>query len=157
MPGVIIETEFLPPLAFLTGLLDVAAKDMEDFSKPLKTSVEKVIAPSIAKNFDAGGRPKWTPLSEATVQMRGQQGSTLVRTGTLKDSASSPGLWEISQTDALLPGLPVWYGNLHQMGFEGTDRAHPIPARPFIMFQEEDVTAIEEVFVAWLTDVWMPW
>jgi phage virion morphogenesis protein len=157
MPGVTITTEFLPPLEILEALLEAASREMQDFSKPLRRSVYEVIAPSIRQNFDAGGRPAWEPLSEATAAMRGASGPILDRTGALKESASSPGLWEISQTDALLPGLPIWYGYIHQEGFEGSGRAHAIPARPFVMYQEEDVVKIEEIFMTWLAEVWSPW
>lgn len=157
MPTVNIEAEWFPPLQILAEILDHVSGELQNFSEPLRSSINNVVAPSIARNFDAGGRPAWVPLSEATVKIRGSAGPILDRTGTLRASASSPGLWEFTQTDAYLPGLPIWYGVLHQEGFGGSGRAHPIPARPFIMFQEEDVDAIEQTFVDWLGEVWAAW
>lgn len=104
----------------------------------------------------------------------------MVQSGRLKKVAGQLNIWELSRETAHLEDLPqrVWYGKLHQLGFEGTatiegeptDATGPelaeavlsgqrvqfgapsIPARPFLVFQDEDVEQIERVFVLWLTE-----
>jgi phage gpG-like protein len=106
-------------------------------------------------------------------------GPILNRTGALEQAATSRDIWTVTDTAATIQSLPqhVWYGNIHQAGAAGTktrsvadvDKAlrealrtgkrvsasrtsQEIPQRQFIMMQEEDEDAIEDIFVEWLTE-----
>lgn len=118
--------------------------DVRSFREPLKRSVQQVMAPSFAKNFDLGGRPSWEPLSPETVKKKGNA-TILVDTGKLKSKVGQLNNWQITQEEAQMmqvTGVP--YDRVHQFG------GGIVPARPFALVQEEDVDAIEEVFAEWL-------
>lgn len=105
----------------------------------------------------------------------------MIQSGKLRRVSGQLNLWDISRTEAFLSDLPsrVWYGRLQQLGYEGVatvnDEPVPtatgeelaefalredtvkfgapdIPARPFLVFQDEDVDKIERVFVFWLSE-----
>lgn len=143
----------LPSLSFDSNALDLAtslslfAGKIRSFREPLQKAVRDVVIPSIRQNFDAGGRPAWKPLSEATLSIR--DGNTiLVRTGALRQGATQQNNWKYTTTEAVMEGLPsrVWYGMIHQLGGTG------IPPRPFAMIQPQDEAAIDKVFNDWLEE-----
>jgi phage gpG-like protein len=154
---------------------------LRDFHEPLKRAVEKVVAPSIAQNFDEEGRPHWQPLAADTINTRMNAGfgggPILDREGALKSVASSSKIWTIGKDEASIQDLPqeVWYGKVHQGGasFSTGGRGGPlnalrrvaglraqgggggtgvIPERPFLMIQTKDVDEIEDVFVNWVRE-----
>jgi phage virion morphogenesis protein len=157
----ILTLSFDPPLAVIKRDLDKLGVDIRSFREPLKRSIQKVIIPSIQKNFDAGGRPAWAPYADSTIEFHEMlnedlSSSMLVKSGALKATMSFLSNWTISTTSATLTDLPqrVWYGKVHQAGGKGGKAGHTgvIPARPFVMFQDEDGTAITEVFAQWLDE-----
>lgn len=95
------------------------------FIEPLTKAVKEVMMPSIYKNFQVSGRPKWEPLSEATLRIRDYYGhntsAPLVWTGKLWETASSFEVWKITKGFATIDDLPgdVWYGKIHQAGYDG--------------------------------------
>lgn len=106
----------------------------------------------------------------------------LVRSGKLRRKSTQINLWTITTTSAVIRDLPeeVWYGKVHQAGYGGLSateaskllkkrgvsitkaarkktspgkRLSPdIPARPFLVIQPEDETAIKAVFIKWLSE-----
>src|SRR5690348_15723687 len=78
--------------------------------------------PSIRRNFDAGGRPRWTPLSENTIAARAAAGfgpkPILVRTGLLRRTMGQQNIWTVDREKAYIQDLPdkIWYGKVHQAG-----------------------------------------
>lgn len=132
---------------------------------------------SVDKNFRQEGRPDhWKPLAPSTIRARrkgrGKHGSgarILQDTGRLKQSLSfaTPGadtVMEIKGTSAIF-GTRVEYARTHQFGatIQGTHWSGKgfgqkrgthsilIPARPFLLFQQEDkraITGIVRSFVA---------
>lgn len=148
--------QITPSIGLVARDIDRLGLDIKSFKEPLTTSVKKVIIPSIRRNFDQGGRPEWPPLSEVTIKIRGEAWPILRRTGKLRKAATRFNIWDIGQTSATVRRLPdtVWYGALHQAGFggPGTNVEFRIPQRRFIMFQEDDVDDIYEVFYEWLSD-----
>lgn len=161
--------------------------DLRTFRLPLVIAIREVMEKSIFQNFEAGGRPTpWAPLSDYAVNVRGSSEPILVRSGALRQVASSFEVWTITDNDASIRSLPtnVWYGNLHQGGYgsiEGTARRllgvaarspeavevaigrlmlgardpsqqskFVIPQREFAMFQEEDIEAIQDIFIEWM-------
>jgi phage gpG-like protein len=165
--------------------------ELRTFRLPLVVAIREVMEKSIFKNFLQGGRPDpWEPLAQYTVDMRGSTEPILVRSGALRDVASSFEVWTITDNDASIRSLPtrVWYGNLHQGGYGSigdkarrllggkasasdvaalanslsmgleSQGARPgsqqskfvIPQREFAMFQDEDIEAIQEIFIEWM-------
>lgn len=156
--------------------------DIRSFREPLKRSIQQVIAPSIVKNFDVGGRPDvWEPLSEYALDRRAREGfndKPLVKTGKLRRTMGQLNIWTITRESASIRDLPpnVWYGKVQNAGIgqfstriaaaggdtkaaleklrgRETVGAH-IPQRRFIMIQDEDVPKIEAVFQKWLAERW---
>jgi phage gpG-like protein len=194
----IISFEFKPSVGILARDIDLLGMRLSTFREPLQRSIVEVMIPSIRKNFEAEGRPGWTPMAESTRLIRarlGDRGSSrlLHRTGALEAAATSESLWSVTDVFAAVKALPasVGYGNVHQEGYGGMGRqvkAHMkrgvspgaaakaamkaldkkilsggmagggggstvnIPARPFVLFQDEDEDAIMEIFDLWLAE-----
>lgn len=121
---------------------------------PVMKSVGETIRTSVVKNFEVGGRPRWKPSHRAVME----HGQTLVRTGRLRNSISVKAF-----PDRALVGTNVKYAAIHQFGgktgatvirpknkkalfWPGARHPvkmvrHPgsnIPARPFLLVQDED-------------------
>lgn len=170
----IVAFEFKPSIGMLARDIDRLGIDIRSFREPLERSIRLVVLPSIAMNFREEGRPnKWDELAPYTIKERGgATGPILDRTGVLKQAAVQFNNWEINQIAAVFRGLPerAAYGGVHQAGTGGDPvsvmsmsaaeiiagaKGHKkvvIPARPFIMYQEEDEFAIEEIFAEWLEE-----
>jgi|ERR1700760_146188 len=118
--------DFEPSLALTAKNFDTLELDIRSFREPLKRSIQQVIAPSIAANFLAGGRPDaWEPLSDATIPVKGYDPNTkfpvddpLLRSGLLFTTMQQFNIWNVTTKDAQIMALPdkIWYGNLHQAG-----------------------------------------
>lgn len=154
-----IEFEFRPSIGLSARRIDTFGLQIQSFREPLKRSIQQVLAPSFRKNFEAEGRPqRWEPLSEATLEIRGSSHPILVRSGLLKRTIQQFNIWTVDRTKAALLDLPqkIWYGKIHQAGYgrrgSGQSRAAGIPARPFVMVQDEDYEAIDRVFDRWFAE-----
>jgi phage gpG-like protein len=188
-----VNISFEPTTLITTKRIDKLGMDIRSFHEPLQRAVQQVIAPSILKNFDVGGRPAWEPLSQGTLDVRKRlsisgSSSPLMRTGLLRRTMGQLNVWSIGINTAMIRDLPskVWYGAIHQAGAEqGTmkarikkhgsakkalesildDQMHAmrtgktmgssfggIPARPFVMLQDEDIDGIDKVFLDWFEE-----
>lgn len=184
-----LKISFEPTLVISAGRIDRLGVDIRSFREPLTKVVKEIIIPSIGANFDAEGRPSWEKHSEGTIDIRERLGNPagkiLNSTGKLKKGAMQFNNWQIGKATAVMANLParVWYGNIHQKGYEGKSmaarvvaaggsknkalhkaisdaisngsrihEAASIPARPFVMLQDEDRDAIAEKFIEWLGD-----
>lgn len=161
-----LDFEFHPSIGILANQLDRFGLEFEHLREPLVKSIQKVMIPSFRKNFRAEGRPGWEELSPVTVKRRGVAHPILRRTGRLERDATQTSIWHITDTAASIQGWPgsSWYAVIHQAGFGSAGAAvkagkklesksaakFQIPARPFIMFQEEDVEDIKEIFLDWM-------
>lgn len=149
---------FEPSIAIAAGRVEKFGLNIKSFREPLQRAVKKVVAPSIKKNFDVGGRPPWPDLEEMTVMLRARKGygatPILVQSGMLKRTASQQSIWTFTQTSAAVLSLPpkIWYGALHQSGW--TTKGYVAPPRPWLMIQDEDQGEIREVFEDWLIERW---
>jgi phage gpG-like protein len=168
---------FEPSVGISARKLDKLGIDIRSFREPLKRSIREVMVPSIRQNFDSGGRPAWVPLHDFTVKKKKGDARPLIRTGSLRRVATQMNIWTIDTEKAMVTDLPqsVWYGKVHQAGYEGNaggastkqlvntatgaiieieDEGEAgsgaIPARPFIVMQNEDVNNIDRVFTDWL-------
>jgi phage gpG-like protein len=117
-------TTFSPSVAMTAKNFDTLDLDIRSFREPLKRAIQGVVAPSIGKNFLMGGRPGWQALSDETLPVKSNAGSTfpvedpLLRSGLLMRTMQQLNIWTITQVDAQIQSLPdkIWYGNLHQTG-----------------------------------------
>ena len=139
----------------------------DEFKTPLRECAG-VIWKSIAQNFKEGGRPTWVPLSPITLAIRARRyfwGSKrrilpttdiLVETGAMRSAATggSGSLVRITKEYFAVyltkqNGISD-RGWLHQLGgivpFFKTGKMAHIPARPFMVVQDEDVEAFVEIF-----------
>lgn len=141
--------DFTPAPAIIAASVNKLGMDIRSFREPLKRAIREVMIPSFQKNFAAGGRPAWEPLSEVTVEMRGSGTPILVRSGRLRRTMGQQNIWTVTSEHAVIQGMPAhsWYGIIHQSG----NRTNTItPARPFALIQPEDHDKIVEVFDRWL-------
>lgn len=121
--------EFKPSLAFNAKAFDKLDLDIRSFREPLKRSIQQVISPSIGRNFIVGGRPGWSPLSDATLPVKANAASRfpvsdpLLRSGLLMKTMQQLNIWTITTTEASIQSLPnkIFYGGIHQAG-TGTEQ-----------------------------------
>jgi phage virion morphogenesis protein len=106
---------------------------------------ETVVA-SVEQNFQEGGRPtRWAGLKPATWAAKGSR-KTLVESGRLRGSITK----QIAGSTVVV-GTNVEYGAIHQFGGKaGRGRRVTIPARPFLLVQDEDWEEINEAMSEFL-------
>lgn len=120
-------------------------------------AVEMHMIDSITKNFESGGRPlPWAPLSERTIELKGSSG-ILEDSGKLKQSVNS------SNTERGQLSLTLWAGEAHGLFHQladmdpleqwGVVNQRGMPFRPFLLFQEEDLTEIDRILERWADDI----
>ncbi|MBI5634867.1 MAG: phage virion morphogenesis protein [Nitrospirae bacterium] len=136
--------------------------------KPAMSIIGQIVRSSIIKNFEAEGRPqKWQPLSMATLYLRiGGASSKKKRGGTkvgaIRKLASHKVLQDTARlknsinsnafSDRVEIGTNVIYGAIHQFGgAAGRGKKVTIPARPFLMVQDEDWPTIKNAVSDYLT------
>lgn len=130
---------------------------------PAFQRIGEIIRSSVIRNFQAGGRPdKWTPTKARSISrahtgkqtrpgarrkaytLRGgsAKGSerytsgkkTLIDTARLQNSITAR-----AGADRVIVGTNLVYARIHQMGgMAGRNKKVRIPARPYLMVQEED-------------------
>lgn len=171
-----VDLKFEPSVGILARKIDTLGLSLKSFREPLTDSVKQVVIPSIQRNFEAGGRPKWRSLAAGTVVHKRREGAgsqgILIRSGALKRQMGYLNTWTINSEAAMITDLPdkVWYGKVHQKGHGGmvsftvkntqtgqsetfteeADEAGAIPARPFVVLQRGDLTKIHKTFDRWL-------
>jgi phage gpG-like protein len=139
--------------------------------KPFYEASGELLVNSIMKNFEAQGRPeRWKPLSAATLlggagygglrmTKRGKvskgferhlQGKTILqRSGRLKNSIIKEATAEHVVVGSTIPGKTS-YGAIHNFGgMAGVGKKVFIPARPYIMVQDEDHMQMTELLRRW--------
>ena len=126
-------------------IIETAAKDLE----PAFKASGVYMLGSIERNFQEQGRPKkWQALAPATLAKRrrgeGQGGAQiLIDRGDLKNSNST----RLSGNSLEVGTNKDQAARLHFGYPGGKGRGHSkTPARPFLLFQDEDVDAIETIF-----------
>ena len=150
LPTVIIGQDFWPQVEVLQNKLNKFGETFTDFREPLKKVVTQVMIPSINTNFAVGGRPPWQQLAIGTLENRrlsSTSATILVDTGHLRKKATQVNMWVVGR-DELRPlafGPLVSYGIFHQSG------TRHMPARPFVVLQDDDVSEIVRIFDEWIT------
>ncbi|TAN59650.1 phage virion morphogenesis protein [bacterium] len=143
---------------------------------PAMREVGEIVKTSVIKNFEEGGRysepgswkggsNRWKPLSLATLfagkasKFAGKRGSfkkgvsgkfkkrkTLIKEGHLMNSITST-----PSQNGVEVGTNKAYAAIHNFGgTAGRGKKVSIPARPFLVVQEEDMTQIKNVLKRYL-------
>ncbi len=148
----------------VNGLVGVKAKLSGTISRSLDLSIPLKEASlymmgSINENFEASGRPiPWTPLAESTRRSRSIR---IFRSRTKSFFAFSrslemrPLLGKGILRGSMTPqvglsyfsiGTNLIYARIHQFGgMAGRNHAAKIPARPYLLFQVEDIPIINQM------------
>lgn len=145
-----------------------APRHFRDLTVPLKRVEAYMIGESISKNFREGGRPKrWAALSgaTATINPRRQGGKPLQDTGAhIKNRITGKieggyrlvigaggKIPTIQQKGAKIRVTPAMRKFLAAKGIylSATTKEIKIPGRQFILFQPEDIGAINKIFRDW--------
>lgn len=153
-----VTIEFSPPIADIQAALMEIDRDLSNMRTPLTASIKQVIIPSIDANFEAGGRPTWEPLSTETLGRRAREGTgekLLQVTGMMRTVATQFSRWDVGTEEAIISN---WPANqfvkvaVHNSGGDHAGWSHNvhIPARPFLMIQDEDADKIVDIFMAWM-------
>jgi phage gpG-like protein len=108
-------------------------RNAKNLRRPLKEAADYQLE-SLDRNFEAGGRPPWKLLATGGVSHLDQSGAMR---GSNKPVFSSDG-WEIVNTDP----KSEW----HLLGTKNKDDSERMPARDWMVFQEEDAGAIVNIF-----------
>jgi phage gpG-like protein len=133
----------------LSELLERALKVIPE--KAFMRSIGPDIFASIRQNFDAGGRPiKWDPSQRVSgIKWNKKQGmkrpQTLILTSWLKDSITP----DTRYKEDLVFRVDADYGIFHQQP-PGWGSRRNVPARPFLVIQDEDREKAAEKAQAWL-------
>jgi len=108
---------------------------------PAWDEVGEIVIRSIQLNFRDEGRPaKWRPFAPSTLKKR-QGGKLLQDTGRMLRSISYRKLNNYGIEVGTNLGGSNSYAATHQFG------RGPIPARPFVMVQDNDIPEIERAIV----------
>jgi phage virion morphogenesis protein len=127
---------------------------------PAFREIGEIVRSSVVKNFQAGGRPeKWVPTKIRSIYMaylgRGKRkrkaytlrggftkGFTRYTSGkkTLIDRARlQNSITARAETNRVVVGTDLVYARIHQLGgMAGRNRKVKIPARPYLLVQDED-------------------
>lgn len=137
-----LKIQISPKFSDVQKFIDGLIPKLRQFKRPLKKSA-LLMKKSIGKNFAVGGRPPWQALSDNTIAKKGHS-TILVDTGQLKNSFKIP---TASDSEAKVTSATP-HGHFHQQGGElGNRNARGLIARPFMLFQSEDIKNITKHFV----------
>ncbi len=105
--------------------------------RPAMKAIGETVRTSVVKNFMSEGRPESWKTSKRAQK---QGGKTLTDTARLRNSITAK-----AYDDRVEIGTNVRYAAIHQFGGKaGRGRKVNIPARPFLMVQNEDWRVIIE-------------
>jgi len=149
----------------------------KDCSVPMKIAAQ-ILEASVIQNFEAGGRPSpWTPLAESTLLAKAPKRKALIDSGRLFDSITSRFDAESAGAGTNVVYAAVHqFGHKfdktvdvpeHERRISRafgkpiapktvTVRAHKmkmnteVPARPFLLAQEEDIGDIKQAIIDYL-------
>ncbi len=109
---------------------------------PAARLMGEIALESITTNFEEGGRPaKWKPLAKRTIKERTRQGKwpgrILVRQGHAGGLMGA--IAYTPMNDRVIVHANKVYARIHHYGGKaGKGRKVTIPARPYLMIQDED-------------------
>jgi len=130
-------------------------------TRPVMSEIGDIVISSIEKNIEVGGRysspdswkgggRKWKGLAAATIKQRMKKGywpgKILQQTGSMAGSLSKK-----VGSNSVTIGTNKIYGAIQQFGGKaGRGHKVTIPARPWIVVQDEDLTEIGHAITAYL-------
>jgi len=112
---------------------------LADSKTPLAASGQ-VMQASIVSNVMTGGRPTFTPLAASTIAARARRGTG--STPLFEYGNMVGGLETIVTDDSAEAGSNAVQANRMQYGWP-----NHTPARPWVMYQPEDIDAVGEIFM----------
>lgn len=114
-------------------------------AQPAMAIIGETVTASVKRNFEVGGRPNgWQELSDVTLAMKGGRGRILMDQGGWASGLAGSIHYE-ADANSVMIGTNKIYAATHQFGREGGGWwGSDIPARPFLMVQDEDWQEIEE-------------
>ena len=137
-------------------LARIKSELLKDMSPLLDIIGEKVVLPSIAKNFKEEGRPNaWAPLKERTQIERTKDGfdpehPILQRYGELLEASTEKDgfgmMYDLEKQRLTIKNLLEKASRLHY-----GDPSSNLPARPFFFLQTEDYVKVEKETRKYLT------
>lgn len=115
--------------------------------RPVMKVVGEIVHESIQTNFEKGGRPtKWKELKRATIKERRRIGKwlgrILVRSGTRGGLMGAISYRAFNDRVVMLAGK-IYAAIHHFGGMAGWGKKVKIPARPYMMIQDEDWAEIK--------------
>lgn len=133
-----------------TAMISGFGKRAVDLTIPMKQASLLMLA-SVNKNFQMSGRPtSWVPLAASTLKEKIRKGYStrpLIRTGFLRQSITAQ-----SGRMEMRLGTAIRYGRIHEYGGRaGRGGSANIPARPYLLFQREDLDRIRKMILSYLT------
>lgn len=132
------------------------AKAGADLTAPLNT-IGEIILSSVEENFARegrfesagswrGGNTRWADLAASTKAARAKQGKWPGQKLQMSQGGLAASISKVVKGNAVTVGTNKAYGAIHQFGGQaGRGRKVTIPARPFLVVQDEDVEDIMDV------------
>jgi len=110
--------------------------------------IGEIVKTSILRNFEEGGRPnKWAKLKDSTIELRKKQGKwpgqILVRRG-MGEGLMGAVSYKAASNKVVFVGNKDYSAIHHFGGMAGKGRKTKIPARPYMVIQDEDWEEIKE-------------
>lgn len=151
----------IPGLTAELGKLDQLSDGLDDMSPFLKNAGQILITSS-QQNFIEGGRPeKWVPLSDVTIALRRKgdeynDPQVMRDTNLIMASIGSPtqgGVYRL-MPDSITVGTALEKAEPLHFGFvtSGFIKGKKVPARKFILAQDEDKLRIYDIAVEFVDD-----
>lgn len=103
------------------------------------TEIGEILSQSIAKNVEAGGRPRWKPRKYSYPH------PILDKTGTMRDAAEQTSLkWILRATEHVIEVKSTDYGEVHQYKGVRTKIGNSIKRiiRKFVVVQPQEQTSM---------------
>lgn len=125
--------------------------------RPAMKTIGEIVLTSVQRNFEEGGRPdKWQDLVDVTKHRREKQGrwpgQILVGSGVSGGLLSSISYRAFS--DNVKISAKKKYAAIHHFGGQaGRGRKVTIPARPYMLLQDEDWREINDVLKDFILNV----
>lgn len=143
-PTITFDQRFFRDIGAIQAAAELLDLKLRDFKEPLESALDLVILPSIQENFNVGGRPPWKRLATSYVLYR-KPGPILIQTHALERATQAKSNWNVTSDSLEMTGLSeAYYGRFHQAG------TRRMPARPFVLYQPEDVEHIVQIFEIWV-------
>jgi phage virion morphogenesis protein len=144
----------------LTPALDRLTEALQN-ATPLMRVFGEIAVTSVKENFEVGGRPPWKPLSPVTLELRrtSRKGTRSGRVATstkilFVTGALSNIAYKVFPDRVELGTHPAAraYAAIHQYGgLAGRNRKVRIPARPYMVLQDEDLLEMGKETALYLT------